>query len=273
MGAFESLTIEISEHVATVTLVGPGRGNAMGPDFWRELPVAMAELDADPAVRVVLLKGKGKTFSTGLDLVGMMGELGPLLQGPQLAKGRLALRRLIRSMQDAISSVERCSKPVIAAIQGWCIGGGIDLVTACDIRLCSADARFSVREVKLAIVADVGTLQRLHRIVGQGIAREWVLRGNDFDAVEAERTGLVNRICGDGAALDAAATAMAAEIAANPPLTVQGAKHVMNWAADHGVQEGLDYVATWNASQLQSEDMMEAMAAFMERRDPVFKGQ
>lgn len=272
MDSYASLRIDKDGAIARLTLIGPGKGNAMGPDFWRELPVAMAALDADPEVRVVVLSGEGKHFSYGLDLMGMMGELGPLIQGQQLAGGRIELLALIERMQGAITSVERCRKPVVAAISGWCIGGAVDLITACDIRLCSDDARFSVREVKLAIVADVGTLQRLPRIVGEGNARELALTGRDIDAVEAERMGLV-RICGDVQALADAATATATEIAKNSPLAVQGTKRVMNFCADHPTADGLAYVAAWNSAFLQSEDLAEAMMAFMERREPSFTGR
>ncbi len=260
MAEYSSVRVEKSGAVGRLTLVGPGKGNAMGPDFWRELPLAVAELDTDPEVRVVILTGEGKHFSFGLDLMGMMSELGPLLQGPQLGGARLALLALIERMQAAITSVEKCRKPVIAEIGGWCIGGGVDLVTAADIRLCSEDAKFSVREVKLAIVAE-------------GIARELAFTGRDIDAAEAERIGLVNRVCGDREALAAASLAMAEEIAGNSPLAVLGSKRVLNWSADHPSGDGLAYVAAWNTAFLQSEDLTEALTAFMERREPVFTGK
>ena len=200
-------------------------------------------------------------------LVGMMADLGPLIQGPQLARGRVELLGLIERLQQSITAVERCRKPVIAAVSGWCIGGGVDLITACDIRLGSRDATFSVREVKLAIVADVGTLQRLPRIVGEGHARELALTGRDIDVVEAARIGLVSRVCED---VVAEAMALAHEIAKNSPLAVQGTKRVMNFCADHPTADGLAYVAAWNAAFMQSTDLAEALAAFMQKREPDF---
>jgi enoyl-CoA hydratase len=262
-----------SEGVAEVLLTGPGRGNAMGPDFFRELPLVFGELDRDPAVRAVVVAGRGDHFSFGLDLTAMMAELGPYLLGPQMAAKRAQLHELIRRLQAAVTAVERCAKPVVAAISGWCIGGGLDLAAACDVRLCSADARFSLREVKVAIVADLGSLQRLPAIVGQGAARELAFTGKDIDAARAASMGLVNEVFPDRGAAIEAARSLAREIAGNPPLVVQGVKQVMNVTSTKPVDEGLAYVAAWNAAFLQSMDLTEAFTAFREKRPPRFKGQ
>lgn len=260
-------------HVAVVELRGPGKGNAMGPDLWRELPGVFRALDADPEVRAVVLHGSGGHFSYGLDLPGMMGELGPLLAGEQLAGARMRLLALIERLQGAFDAVERCRKPVIASVSGWCIGGGVDLIAACDVRVCSSDAKFSVREVKLAMVADLGSLQRLPRIVGEGHARQLALTGEDIDAERAARIGLVNDVYPDAAASLEAALALAEQIAANSPLAVQGIKRVMGFTADPPTAAGLAYVAAWNTAFLQSRDLAEAMAAFFERREPRFTGE
>jgi len=271
---YASLSVETSNHVAEVTLTGPGKGNAMGPDFWKEMPRVFAQLDEDEDVHCVLLKGSGKHFSFGLDLMGMMNDLGPLIGGGvTLAHDRARLQKLILSMQEAITCVARCRKPVIAAISGWCIGGGLDLISACDVRVCSSEAMFSLREVKLAIIADIGSLQRLPHIIGQGAAREMALTGKDIDAQRALRMGLVSDVMENPDALLAAARKMAAEIAANPPLTVQGIKHVMNESVEPQIAAGLRYVASLNSAQLQSNDLMEAMTAFMEKRAPKFTGR
>lgn len=271
---FESLRITHHGRVAEVELVGPGKGNAMGPAFWREMPIAFAALDADPAVRAVVLRGAGRGFSVGLDLMGMGAELAELLlQGPRLAADRVRLHATIRRMQQAISSVADCSKPVIAAIHGWCIGGGIDLATACDVRLCSDDAKLSVREVKLAIVADVGTLQRLPAIVGQGVARELALTGDDIDAARALRIGLVSHTYPTHDELFVAARAMAERIAGNPPLAVQGTKRVLEEGVRRSIEDGLRHVALHNAAFLPSEDLAEAIGAFGARREPTFHGR
>ncbi|MFW5920239.1 MAG: crotonase/enoyl-CoA hydratase family protein [Polyangiales bacterium] len=269
----EALSVIKDAGVAEVELRGPGKGNAMGPSFWRELPEVFDALDGDDEVRAVVMYGRGEHFSYGLDLKAMMQELGPHLAGEQLAKQRTDLLDLIRRYQDAVTSIERCRKPVIAALHGWCIGGAIDVAAACDVRLASRDAKMSVREVKVAIVADLGSLQRLPRIVGQGVARELAFTGKDVDADRAQRIGLVNEVHDDRDALVEAARQMARAIAHNPPLVVQGIKRVMSYGADRPVQDGLQYVAAWNSAFLQSKDLTEAMQAFVERREPEFKGE
>ena len=176
-------------------------------------------------------------------------------------------------LQDAITAVARCPKPVVAAVHGYCIGGGVDLIAACDIRLGSADAVFSVREAKMAIVADLGSLQRLPAIIGAGHVAELAFTGKDISAERAKEIGLVNDVAADADGVLKAARALAAEIAANSPIAVQGTKAVL--AANEGrtVAEGLDYVATWNAGMLASDDLTEAVTAFMEKRAPKFTGR
>ena len=270
MTTYRSLTIDIANHIATVTLLGPGRGNAMGPDFWREMAPAFASLNTDPDVRAVVLRGSGSHFSYGLDLMGMMGELGQHIMGPKLADDRDKLLALIDRMQLAVSAVSTCRKPVIAAIDGWCIGGGLDLAAACDIRICSAQATFSLREIRLAIVADLGSLQRLPPIIGQGHTRQLAYTGEDINAERALRIGLVNDVYADADALFAAASALAKRIAASSPVTVRGVKQVMDYCADKSIEDGLRYTAVWNAAFLQSNDLAEALSAFMERREASF---
>jgi enoyl-CoA hydratase len=269
------LTIDVDDHVATLWLDRPEKRNAMGPDLWSDLPTAMAVLGADRDVRVVVVAAKGPHFSVGLDLTavpsitGAGGDDGRRLSGAGRASHARA--EIVR-LQASVSSVADCPLPVIAAVHGWCIGGGVDLIAACDIRMASADAQFSVREAKVAIVADLGSLQRLPAIIGRGHLAELAFTGKDISAARAESIGLINHVSPDADAVLADARDMAAEIAANSPLAVQGTKAVLAAGEGRSVAEGLDYVATWNAAFLASDDLMEAMAAFMEKRPGTYTG-
>ena len=267
------LTLELDGPVATLWLDNPDRRNAMGPELWTDLPAAMNLLAETAEVHAVVIAAKGTAFTVGLDLKTMGGVLVQAgSEGSDVAR-RAAFYREIRELQSAITSVADCPKPVIAAVHGYCIGGGIDLITACDIRLAAADATFSVRETRMAMVADLGTLQRLPRIVPHGHVAELVYSGKDITASRAREIGLVNDVYADVASLLTAAGTLAREIAANSPLGVQGSKAVLRAGEGRSVAEGLDYVALWNASFLKSHDLVEAMTAFQEKRPAAFKGE
>ena len=268
------ITLEVRDHVATIWLDRPEARNAMGISLWRDLPKAAATLVERDDVRVVVIAAKGPHFTYGLDLkemgAGLASESG--LGRSRAAQGT-AMYDSIKQLQGAITAIASLPYPVIAAVHGYCIGGGVDLICACDIRLCSNDAIFSVRESKIAIVADLGTLQRLPRIIGAGHVAELAFSGKDIDAARAASIGLVNSVEGENAStvLDAAYE-MARQIAANSPLAVQGTKAVL--AANDGrtIAEGLEFVAHWNTMYLPSNDLREAMSAFLERREPTFTG-
>ena len=271
--AYESVTVDIDDRVARVTLVGPGKGNAMGPAFWSEMPELFARLDADRDVRAIVLTGSGRNFSYGLDLPAMGGTLTGVMTDGSSARPRADFHGEILRMQKAISAVADCRTPTIASVHGWCIGGGVDLISAVDIRYASADAKFSVREVKLAIVADVGSLARLPLILSDGHLRELALTGKDIDAARAQQIGLVNDVYDDAEACLAGAHATAAEIAANPPLAVAGVKDVLDQQRISRVSESLRYVAAWNAAFLPSKDLTEGISATFQKRSPDFQGE
>jgi enoyl-CoA hydratase len=260
--------VQMDDHIAWLTLNRPEKRNVMNQAFFRDLRTHFEAFDQDPKVRAVIIRAEGKSFTAGMDLI----ELAPMIQG-EGADFRCRLRKMIQDLQDAFTAVESCRKPVIAAIHSHCIGGGVDLASACDIRVATRDAVFSIRETRIGIIADLGTLQRLPCIIGHGWFRELALTGRDFTAEEALQMGFVTRICEDRGDLDAAARHVARQIAQNPPLTVQGVKDVILYNRDNGVGPGLAYVAQKNAAELPSEDLMEAFKAFMEKRPPVFKGK
>ena len=270
---YESVTIETKDHVALVTLVGPGKGNAMGPAFWSEMPDVFAALDADRDVRAIVITGSGRNFSYGLDLPAMGGTFAPLMNDGAMARPRTDFHTELLRMQKAINAVADCRTPTIASVHGWCIGGAVDLISAVDIRYASADARFSVREVRLAIVADMGSLARLPLILNDGHLRELALTGRDIDAARAEKIGLVNDVFEDADKTLAAAHATAAEIAANPPLAVYGVKDVLDQQRTSAVSENLRYVAAWNAAFLPSKDLSEGISATFAKRLPQFTGE
>ncbi len=264
-----TLALELADGIAEIRLDRPDKSNAMNDAMWQEIRQAFTWADATPDVRVVILSGAGRNFCAGIDLA-MLGGIQQRIAHPDGARSREKLRRLILDLQDCLSSIERCRKPVLAAIQGACVGGALDMVTCCDMRYVSPDAVFSVREIDLAMVADVGTLQRLPRLIGDGMARELAYTGRNVGAEEAAALGLVNRVFASPEALTAAVREIAHAIAAKSPLATRGLKEVMNHSRDHSVADGLGFVATWNAAMLLSTDLEECIAAQRERRSPKF---
>jgi enoyl-CoA hydratase len=268
------ITLEVEGHVATMWLDRAEARNAMGSALWRDLPRAAHALASNPSIRALVIAAKGPHFTVGLDLKEMGGSLVHSgTDAPSRAASSAVTYEAVRVMQDSVTSISELPFPVIAAVHGYCIGGGVDLICACDIRLASGDAIFSVREAKVAIVADLGTLQRLPKIVSAGHVAELAFTGKDIDAQRAAQIGIVNSVHGTGADdVLAAAYELANEIAANSPLAVRGTKAVLAANDGHTVHEGLVFVARWNTMYLQSNDLREAMTAFLERRQPVFTG-
>ena len=267
------LEVQIDEHIATVWLNRPNKLNAMGQEFWDDLPQIVKELDIDEEVRVIVIQGRGRVFTVGIDLT-MFGELTSAANAPASAYTKnIQLYEFIKGLQQTMTSLADIRKPVIAAIHGHCLGGGIDLITAVDIRIASEDATFSIRETKLGMVADVGTTQRLPNIIAPGHAAELLYTGKDIPAKRALEIGLVNRVYSDVTALYRAAHEMAREIAANSPAAVQGIKRVLRGQEGRTVNEALDYMALWNAAFLHSSDLTEGVTAQLERRPATFTGE
>jgi enoyl-CoA hydratase len=260
--------VERDNHIAWLILNRPEKRNVMGQAFFDEIGACFDNFARNPDIRVVIIRAEGKSFSAGTDL-----KETATLVNQRSADGRDSMQKSILALQEGFTKIESCRKPVIAAVHSHCIGGGMDMICACDIRLASKDAIFSIRETRMGIVADLGTLQRLPHIIGQGWLRELALTGRDFTAEEALQTGLITRICDDRPALYEAAKSLADQIAACPPLTVQGTKEVINYSRDNGIDAGLQYAAQKNSAALPSEDLFEAVTAFMEKRAPVFKGK
>jgi len=264
--------VEMDGPLALVWLNRPEKKNAMGKAAWQELPQIFSGLSTNKQVRAVILAGRGNDFSTGIDLQEMVPSLPELLDRDQSGATKWNLLPKIQVLQQAITSVERCRKPVIAAVHGFCLGAGLDLATACDIRIASPDALFCVKEAAVGFVADVGVLQRLPLIVGQGVARELALTARTIDAERAERIGLVNGVCDSADTLLDHAKGMALEIAGNSPLAVEATKDVLNNGVEDAIDSGLKYVASISTNIIPSADLFEALAAFKERRKPQFRG-
>lgn len=273
MTEYDFYCVEKDPPIARVFLNRPEKKNAMGPAAWREPLEIFAELDGDPEIRVVIVAGKGGCFSAGIDLMEMVPQLPELMDKNQSGATKWKFLPKIKQLQDGISAVERCRKPVIAAIHGHCLGAGLDLATACDIRICAADALFSLKEAAVGFVADVGVLQRIPLIVGQGHAREMAYTARTIDAARAHEIQLVNEVCRDYHALMARAGELAREIADNSPLAVQASKEVLNYCVGKSIDDGLRYVASISANIIPSVDLMEAVTAFAEKRKPQFTGK
>jgi enoyl-CoA hydratase len=269
---YHTLKATLEGGVAHIQLNRPDKANSLDGTMWRDLRCAFDELDSTSAVRAVVLGGVGNHFSTGIDLnflVSLQQELKQLSQGHRQER----VRHFITELQDSVNAIENCRKPVLAAIHGLCMGAGVDIISACDMRYATGAARFSIKEVDMAIVADVGTLQRLSPIVGEGIARELAFTGRIFKGEEAKSMGFVNGLFESKRALEEGVSALANDLSEKSPLTIRGIKETMNYSRDHTVAEGLNYGAMRNAGMLLSRDLEEAVTAFFEKRAPQYEDE
>jgi len=268
MYKFETLTVVKDEktHVAHVML-SRDKLNAMNQTFWRECRECFTQLNQDKDVRCIVISSKGKVFTAGLDLTdGMLKS-----EEEDFARRAFSVRQEIMLMQDSFTAIENCKQPVIAAVHSACIGGGVDLICACDFRYCTKDAYFTIKEVDVGLAADVGTLQRMPKIVGnEGLVRELAYTARKFPAQEALEAGFINRIFDTQELLIEGALKVAAEIAAKSPVAIYGTKRFLNHARDHTIAEGLEYAALWNISMLNTEDLALSFQASMQKKTATF---
>jgi len=269
---YKSFTVEVADHVASLVLSRPDELNTMSRDFWVELGEVLEEINKNSEVRVVVMSSTGKHFCAGMDLSAFSNGVDNIPDGKKPDHARIgeAVYRVAKELQGYISSLEKIRVPVIAAIQGGCIGGAVDLVTACDIRLASKDAFFCIQEINIGMAADVGTLQRLPKIIPDSKMREMAYTGRRMYADEAKETGLVSDTYESQEEMLAAANELAKVIASKSPVAIYGLKAVMNYSRDHSVSEGLEYNALWSGAMLSQKDMTEAITANMEKRDATF---
>jgi len=266
--AFETLELKLDGHVATVSLNRPDKANSMNGPMWTEIQACFEWLDQEPNVRAVVLAGNGKHFCAGLDLA-MFGNL--ISESPDPARRAEEFRRTVLALQDNLTAIEKCRVPVLAAIHNTCIGGGVDMTCCADMRYGSADAFFSIREIDIGMTADVGTLQRLPRLIPDGMVRELAYTGRNMGAEEARQLGFLNAVYEDRETLLREVTAIAHEIAKKAPLAVRGSKEMIVYARDHSVTEGLNYIATWNAGMMSQADMQAGIQAQMEKSQAEFE--
>ena len=262
--------VTIDNYIAEVAFNRPEKANALHTPAWEEMQTIFETLHEDPKTRVIILSGEGKNFCAGIDLETLMG----MQQFNNIdceARKREAIRKFIVKLQDSISAIEHCRKPVIAAIHRACVGGGVDIITACDMRFCTNDAYFSIKEIDLGLVADIGTLQRLPTIIQPGMMAEMAFTGRKVSGIEAAKINLVNQAFPNQQSMMDKVRTIAKTIASKSPVVVRGIKEMLIYKRDHSVKDSLENVATWNAAMLMSNDLMEAFKANIEKREANFK--
>jgi enoyl-CoA hydratase len=268
--SYTCFDVSLEDKIAHIVLKRPEAYNTMIPEFWSELPEIVRTLDDAGEARAIVISSTGKHFTAGMDLsVFTSGNIADD-RDAEMGRRRANLRRDVLRLQETFSCLDRARMPVLAAVQGGCIGGGVDMISACDIRYCSEDAFFCIQEINIGMTADVGTFPRLPQLIPQGIVRELAYTGRRLTAREALEVGLVNRVFPAHEALVAGVLEVAREIAERSPLAVWGSKEMLNYARDHSIADGLDYIATWQTGMFQPGDMREAFAAKAEARKPSY---
>lgn len=267
---YQSFEVAIDQQIAHIKLNRPEQMNAMNADFWRELPLCMNDLDASGEVRVIVLSANGKHFCSGMDVAVFQDpNTIPLDQEP--ARMAENLRRVVMQLQACISSLENIRIPVLSAIHGACIGGAVDMICASDCRYCTEDAFFSIKETQIGMTADLGTLQRMPKLIPEGVVRELAFTGRDMNAQEALQYGLVNKVFANQSELLEGVMSVARQIAMNSPLAVSGSKEMLNYSRDHSVEDSLKYVATWQAGMFRQQDLMTSFSAKAKKQLPEYE--
>jgi enoyl-CoA hydratase len=269
MQEYKSFKVEVQGHVAHIQLNRPEQMNSMTKEFWCELPRCVQSLDAEGLVRVIVVSSTGKHFCSGMDL-GVFSDPACMPTKGDAARMAENLRRLVMQLQDSLSALENVRIPVLTAIQGGCIGGALDMVCASDSRYCTDDAFFTIKETQIGMTADVGTLQRLPKLIPEGIVRELAYTGRNFSAHEALQFGLVNKVFESHEAMIDGVMSIAAQIAKNSPLAVLGCKEMINYSRDHSVADSLKYMATWQSGMFRQEELMKSFAAKAQKVEPKF---
>lgn len=266
---YNSFKVSIENNIASVAFDRPEKANSLHKEAWKEMQTIFEHMDENPEVRVVVLSGEGKHFCAGIDL-SMLMDIGAYSGHDCEGRKRELVRKFILELQNNITSIEKCRKPVLAAIHNGCIGGGLDIVTACDMRYCTEDAFFVLKEVDMGLVADIGTLQRLPKLINQGVASEMAYTGRKVLGNEASEIGLVNKVYTDKDTMMTAVMSIARMIAEKAPMVIRGTKHIIQFTRDHSVNESLNYMATFNAAYLFTDDLTESFQAQLEKRKAVY---
>jgi len=262
--------VDIQNKIAHVAFNRPDKANALHLEAWDEMKGIFDELSETDEVRVIVLSGEGKHFCAGIDLELLMS----ISQFQKMECGGRRgekLRKFVFRLQACVSAIEECSKPVLAAIHNGCIGGGVDIAVACDMRYCTQDAYFTIKEIDMGMVADLGTLQRLPKLIAPGLVNEMAYTGRKVGGAESQQIGLANRCFDDKESMMEEVMGIAAMIASKSPVSVRGTKEVLKYARDHSVADSLNQMATWNAAMILSEDLMEAFQATIQKRQAEFK--
>lgn len=269
---YTCFNVETKDGIAHIRMIRPERANSMIPEFWDELPQIVNQLSEGGDARAIVLSAEGRHFCSGMDLSVFAGNNDVTVQDntTHISRQRASFRTTALQLQRTFSCLEESRLPVLSAIQGACIGGGIDMVSATDLRYATKDAFFSIHEINIGMTADVGTLQRMPKLVPEGVVRELAYTGRNMSASEAKERGFVNEIYEDQDAMDDAVLEIAKEIASKSPMAIWGTKQTLNYGRDHSVADGLEYIATWNAAMFDPDDMAEAFMAQTENREADF---